>query len=108
MRLRYKQDVNARSLNAIRVWTSPPTLQRVHPPLNLIPFGNSGAVCLEGAYENSPEFRRRDSGETAPSLAGTAEWPCPLASMQPSRRDLNASDPVPGVETPAPHVTSSP
>ena len=68
--------------------------------LKLMPFGNSGAACPEGAHENSPAFQRRDSGRAPPSPEGTAELPRPFASIQPSRRDLNALDHVPGVETP--------
>ncbi len=70
--------------------------------LTLMPFGNSGAACPEGAYENSQAFqwKRRDSGRAPPSPEGTAELPRPFASIQPSRRDLNALDHVPGVETP--------
>src|SRR6266436_2705935 len=68
--------------------------------LKLMPFGNSGAACPEGAHENSPAFQRRDSGRAPPSPEGTAELPRSAASIQPSRRDLNALDHVPGVETP--------
>src|SRR6266853_1328451 len=65
-----------------------------------MPFGNSGAACPEGAYENSPAFQRRGSRRTLSSPEGTTELPRPFASIQPSRRDLNALDDVPGVETP--------
>jgi len=68
--------------------------------LKLMPFGNSGAACPEGTYENSQAFQRRDSGRAPPSPEGTTELPRRFASIQPSRRDLNALDHVPGVETP--------
>src|SRR6266436_3219447 len=66
----------------------------------LMLFGNSGAACPEGTYENSPAFQRRDSRRTPPSPEGTAELPRPFASIQPSRLDSNALDHLHGVETP--------
>ncbi len=70
----------------------------------LMLFGNSHTRALQRCpgwtSDNSPAFQRRDSGRKPPSPERTAEWPRPFASIQPSRRDLNALDHLPGVETP--------
>ncbi len=55
-----KQDVNARRPHFYQGLDDPGDLAAgsKNSPLNLLPFGNSGAVCPEGTNENSPAFQR--------------------------------------------------
>src|SRR5437899_4055014 len=63
-------------------------------------FRKFGNECPGGTDENSPAFQRWDVCHTRTSPEGTAErWRDPV-HVQPSLRDSNSPDVLPGVETP--------
>src|SRR5438552_5661222 len=63
-------------------------------------FRKFGSECPGGTTENSPALQRWDGCHTRTSPEGTAErWRDPI-HVQPSLRDSNSSDVLPGVETP--------
>ena len=65
-------------------------------------FNWLGNGCPEGTEENSPAFQRWEVRPTRTSPVGTAErWnPARLIGIQPSLRDVNSGNRIPGVETP--------
>src|SRR5207247_972752 len=63
--------------------------------------GHNTRGVPEGHDENSPAFERRDNDKRRTSPEGTTESKMKLAlEFQPSLRDSNPSNRVPGVETP--------
>src|SRR5437762_3172828 len=63
-------------------------------------FRKFGNECPGGTDENSPAFQRWDVCHTRTSPEGTAERRRDPVNVQPSLRDSNSSDVLPGVETP--------